>query len=166
MKEPIVRHHFLLALICLAPELLMAQDQQTEATRWLAAAQCAPAFAAPDTRAAWELERPQIRAQLWKLLGRLPARPKVPSVKILSQEEKGDYRVEKFAFDNGAGATVPGYILIPKNLNGKRPAILFCHWHGGEYEIGKEELFQARPTPEAPGPKAWLNKHLKDVEKP
>ena len=153
MKEPIVRHHLLLGLICVVPELLMAQNQQTEATRWLAAAPCAPAFAAPDTRAAWESQRQQIRGQLWKLLGRLPARPKLPSVKIMSRENKSDYRVEKFTFDNEAGATVPGYILVPKNLKGKAPAILFCHWHGGEYEIGKEELFQARHTPEAPGPR-------------
>jgi len=119
----------------------------------LATAQPVPALVVPTTKAAWESQRHQIRAELWKLLGRLPARPKVPAVKILSQEEKEAYRVEKFAFDNGAGATVPGYILVPKKLNGKGPAILFCHWHGGEYEIGKEELFQARHTPEAPGPK-------------
>ncbi|HVV00651.1 MAG TPA: dienelactone hydrolase family protein, partial [Verrucomicrobiae bacterium] len=34
----------------------------------------------------------------------------------------------------------------------KSPAILYCHWHGGEYDLGKEELFQAKHTPEAPGP--------------
>jgi len=60
--------------------------------------------------------------------------------------------VEKFSFDNGAGATVPGYILLPKNSAGRAPGILFCHWHGGEYEIGKEELFQSKHTPEPPGP--------------
>jgi dienelactone hydrolase len=44
-------------------------------------------------------------------------------------------------------------MLLPKNPLGKKaPAILYCHWHGGEYEIGKEELFQAKHTPEAPGP--------------
>jgi dienelactone hydrolase len=30
------------------------------------------------------------------------------------------------------------------------PAILYCHWHGGEYDIGKEEIFQARHTPAVP----------------
>jgi dienelactone hydrolase len=43
-------------------------------------------------------------------------------------------------------------LLRPKALRGKAPAILYCHWHGGEYEIGKEELFQAKHTPEPPGP--------------
>jgi dienelactone hydrolase len=47
---------------------------------------------------------------------------------------------------------VPGYLILPKNSPGRAPAILYCHWHGGEYEIGKEELFQAKHTPEAPGP--------------
>jgi dienelactone hydrolase len=41
---------------------------------------------------------------------------------------------------------------LPKKVTGKAPAILYCHWHGGEYEIGKEELFQAKHTPEPPGP--------------
>jgi dienelactone hydrolase len=129
----------------------MAQTNQI-ATRWLSKADLAPPFGVPKTLAAWELKRKQVRALLWELLGRLPARPKVPSVKTLSREDRGDYLVEKFQFDNGAGATVPGYLLLPRPRAAKAPALLFCHWHGGEYEIGKEELFQARHTPEAPGP--------------
>jgi dienelactone hydrolase len=73
-------------------------------------------------------------------------------VDLLSREDRSDYVVEKFQFDNGAGAMVPGYLLLPKNLTAKAPAILYCHWHGGEYDIGKEELFQAKHTPEPPGP--------------
>jgi dienelactone hydrolase len=130
----------------------MAQTNQTDAERWLAKAELAPPFAAPASRDAWEIQRRDIRAELWKLLGRLPPRPKTPSVETLSREDRGDYVVEKFQFDNGAGATVPGYLLLPKNAATRMPAILYSHWHGGEYDIGKEELFQARHTPEAPGP--------------
>ena len=130
----------------------MAQTDQTDAARWLAKSEIAPPFAVPATLAAWEKERRQVRAQLWELLGKLPPRPKRPKVETLSQEDRGDYVVEKFRFDNGAGATVPGYLLRPKDLPGKAPAILYCHWHGGEYDIGKEELFQAKHTPEPPGP--------------
>src|SRR5207237_694445 len=131
---------------------LMADTNQTEGARWLANADLAPAFAAPATKGAWELKRKEIRAQVWELLGALPPRPKAPSVKQLSQEERDGYFLEKFQFDNAAGATVPGYLLLPKNLSGKAPAILYCHWHGGEYDIGKEELFQSKHTPETPGP--------------
>jgi dienelactone hydrolase len=130
----------------------MAQTNQTASARWLANSELAPPLTLPKTKGAWELQRQQVRAELWSLLGKLPARPKVPRVEILSHEEREDYTCEKFQFDNEAGSTVPGYILLPKKLSGKAPAILFCHWHGGEYDIGKEELFQSRHTPEAPGP--------------
>ena len=131
---------------------VMAQTSESQAERWLAKAQLAPAFAAPESQERWEQRRKGIRETLWQLLGKLPSRPTVPQVTTVSHENRGDFVVEKFSFDNGAGATVPGYVLLPKGVSGKAPGILFCHWHGGEYEIGKEELFQARHTPEPPGP--------------
>ncbi len=130
----------------------VAQTNQSTAHRWLEHAAPTPAFTIPATPAAWEKQRKQVRAQLGELLGKLPSRPKLPKVETLSREDRGDYTLEKFQFNNGAGATVPGYLFLPKNVSGKLPAILYCHWHGGEYEIGKEELFQAKHTSEAPGP--------------
>jgi dienelactone hydrolase len=130
----------------------MAQPNETMADRWLAKADLAPAFKAPKSQKVWEKQRKELRARAWELLGKLPPRPKLPLVETLSRESRDGYTVEKFQFDNGAGAKVPGYLLLPQNSNGKRPAILYCHWHGGEYEIGKEELFQSKHTPEAPGP--------------
>ena len=70
----------------------------------------------------------------------------------LAREDHGDFWREKFQFDNGAGATVPGYLLIPKKLSGKAPGVLYCHWHGGQYDIGKEELFGTNASPVAAGP--------------
>ncbi len=131
---------------------MMAQTNQSIAQRWMAAADLAPPFAAPASRAVWEAKRVEVRAELWRLLGRLPPRPPVPVVETLSREDRGDYVVEHFRFDNGAGATVPGYLLLPKAAPGRRPAILYCHWHAGEYDLGKQELFEAKHTPEAPGP--------------
>jgi dienelactone hydrolase len=130
----------------------MAETNQTDALRWLANSQIAAPFRVPKSRAAWEIRRKQVRAQLWELLGKLPPRPKAARVDLLSREDRGDYVVEKFQFDNAAGAVVPGYLLLSTKLTGKAPAILYCHWHGGEYDIGKEELFQAKHTPEPPGP--------------
>ena len=142
----------LAALPYVAPNVLMAQTHQTDAARWLAKSEIAPPLVTPASRAAWEAQRKEVRAQLWELLGKLPPRPRLPKVETLSTEERGDYIVEKFQFDNGAGATVPGYLLRPKHIAGKAPAILYCHWHGGDYEIGKEELFHAKHTPNTPGP--------------
>jgi dienelactone hydrolase len=141
-----------LAALSLSPlHKLMAQTNQTEAVRWLAQAELAPPLTAPKSKAAWQTTRKQLRAQLWQLLGKLPARPKLAKVQILAREERDDYKLEKFQFDNEAGAVVPGYLLLPKHSSTRMPGILYCHWHGGEYNIGKEELFQARHTPEPPG---------------
>ena len=143
---------FLAALICGAPEIMMAQTNHTDAALWLSKAALAPPFAVPGSKKAWEAQRKQVRTRLWELLGKLPPRPKLPKVETLSREDRGEYWLEKFQFDNGAGATVPGYLLLPKQAPAPMPAILYCHWHGGQYDNGKEELFQVRHTPEAPGP--------------
>ena len=131
---------------------ILAQSEPAAAERWLAKAEIAPAFAAPATKQEWESRRQEIRAELWTLLGRLPPRPAVPNVRTLSREDRGDYILEKFQFDNEAGSTVPGYVFLPKDALSRHPAILYCHWHAGEYGLGKQELLEARHTPEAPGP--------------
>lgn len=130
----------------------MAQTNQNEARRWLEAAGPTPEFKIPATRAAWERQRPQVRARLWELLGDLPSRPRKLAVETLRREDRGDYLLEKLQFDNGAGATVPGYLLLPKNVSGKAPGLLYCHWHGGQYDVGKEELFRTNATPVPAGP--------------
>jgi len=142
----------LLGLACFASTILMAQTNKTPAAGWLESVPAVPALSVPDSKAAWEKKRLEIRVQLKQLLGELPPRPRNPHVETLSREDRGDFILEKFRFDNEAGSVVPGYLLIPKGVSKRAPAILYCHWHGGEYEIGKEEIFQSRHTPEPPGP--------------
>ena len=124
--------------------------QSSENARWLQTP--VPELAVPKTRASWEKKRKQIRERLGELLGKLPPRPKIPKVQTLFREDRGDYLLEKFQFDNGAGATVPGYLLLPKNAPARSPAILYCHWHGGQYDSGKEEIFKTNAVPVPPGP--------------
>ena len=132
---------------------LMAATKSTAAQRWLAKADLASPFVVPATRRSWENARRELRSQLWQQLGKLPPRPTVPQVRTLSRDDRGDYVLEKFEFDNFAGATVPGYLLLPKLTPGvKAPGILYCHWHGGQYDIGKEELFRTNATPVPLGP--------------
>jgi dienelactone hydrolase len=130
----------------------MAQTNESVAQRWLAHAPSAKPFNPPPSKATWERQRREIRRQLWDLLGRMPPRPSAPAVRSLSREDRGDYWLEKFQFDNGAGDTVPGCLLLPKNPAGKVPGILYCHWHGGQYDIGKEELFRTNALPVPAGP--------------
>ncbi len=144
----------LVMLSCFTPELLMSQTNQSMAERWLAAAPKAGVFQVPDSKAKWATQREEIRSQIWRLLGKLPPRLAVPKVEMLRREDRGDFFLEKFQFDNGAGSIVPGYVFVPKaaSTEARAPAILYCHWHGGEYAIGKEEMLQAKHTPEEPGP--------------
>lgn len=122
------------------------------AQAWLNGANIAPPFTVSKTKFGWARKRKVMRDELWTLLGDLPKRPKVPAVRTLSREDKGDYTLEKFEFDNGAGSVVPGYFLVPKQIKGKAPGLLYCHWHGGHYDVGKEELFRTNALPVPAGP--------------
>jgi dienelactone hydrolase len=88
------------------------------------------------------------------LLGDLPPRPPVSAFQVIAKEDKGAYTLETIQFDNGAGEMVKGFLFIPKTATAqtKAPAILYCHWHGGHYDIGKNELLGTNATPVAPGP--------------
>ncbi len=152
MKPPLAILPVAFVVALLNANLLMAQNNKSEGSRWLEKAEVAPDFTVPATRKTWEKQRVQIRTQLWQLLGKLPPRPLTPAVKAISREDRGDYILEKFQFDNGAGATVPGYIFLPKGAAGKSPAVLYCHWHGGQYDNGKEEMLGTNAVPVRPGP--------------
>jgi dipeptidyl aminopeptidase/acylaminoacyl peptidase len=144
--------HPLPVALAIAEVLLMNPEPLAEPPAWLAATPTAPELKFPATAADWAAQRAELRARLWHLLGDLPPRPAVPAVKTLSREARDGFTVERFEFDNGAGATVPGVLLLPDKSAGKAPAILYCHWHGGEYDKGKIELFERAHTPEEPGP--------------
>ncbi|MFM8878323.1 MAG: alpha/beta hydrolase family protein [Verrucomicrobiota bacterium] len=122
------------------------------AAAWLSGAKLAPEFSVPPTRVSWAVRRAEVRAILEGLLGPLPPRPARPEVTTLLREDRSGYRFEKFTFDNGAGATVAGYLFIPSHLRGPAPAVLYCHWHGGQYDIGKDEMLRTNAVPEAAGP--------------
>src|SRR5437763_14648897 len=91
----------LIATIACGASILMAETNQTDAVRWMARAQIAPAFTASRTKWAWEKKRKDVRAQLWELLGKLPPRPALPKVETLSREDRGECIVEQFQVDNG-----------------------------------------------------------------
>ncbi len=109
-----------------------------------------PPFAAPVTAGAWHRRRDQIRATLRRLLGELPpdTHPEVdPEVEIVSRDSQDGFVCERFRFHNadplgGAASTVPGVLLLPANLAKPAPAIQYLHWHGGEYDLGKEQLWR------------------------
>jgi dienelactone hydrolase len=132
------------ATICLFtllfPFLILAQETHFNV----------PEFIVPAHLETWNHQRQATRDTLIRIMGALPARPEIPSVRILSREVKDGYTLEKFEFDNLAGAVVPGYFLIPNDGKKQHPAIYYCHWHGGNYDLGKQEIFTTHHTPEVP----------------
>lgn len=92
----------------------------------------------------------QKRQQLYNLLGDLPAR----SVPILSKQVQvtttEHFLLEeyKIAFD-GVNWT-SAYFVKPLNQNGPFKTVLFNHSHGGNYDLGKDELIEGNVYLQAP----------------
>lgn len=108
-----------------------------------------PIFPKPESRSKWERQRLEVRQKLFDLLGDMPF-PK-STVATYSVVEEADYFREEIQFKNGVGDPVNGVILRPKT-DQKCPAVLYCHWHGDEYELGKAELFRKTFSRDGPGP--------------
>ncbi len=92
----------------------------------------------PADRLAWELRRSQIRAKLFEVLNLPPLF--TPQVTLTASEQGDGYRLERIEFANSLGDTVYGICLVPDQPNGA--AVLYCHYHGGRYDLGKHELFE------------------------
>ncbi|TAE29438.1 MAG: dienelactone hydrolase [Cytophagales bacterium] len=113
----------------------------------------APEFKTPVSKTEWLKRQKHIRATIRQLFGDIP--PTImPVVKTLTTEKRPGYTLETFTFFNGVDAVVPGILLIPdgvktKTPNSRTPAILYHHYHGGDYAHGKDELFK----------KNWVNEN-------
>jgi dienelactone hydrolase len=99
----------------------------------------------------WQARRPILRETLWRLLGDLPTIV-TPDVQVVARLERERYTIEKITFDNGAGAVVFGYVLVPQGLKQPAPAVLYSHYHGGHFHLGKDEMFQDRVSVPPLGP--------------
>jgi dienelactone hydrolase len=150
-----VGRRFGLAMAFLLNLPMMAEPADTNGVAGMARIRATggvPVFAVKSTASAAAAQRAEVRELLWKCLGELPPRPTRPDAVIRSRADHGDWIEERFDFDNGAGSRVPGVLLLPKERKGPVPAILYHHWHGGEYDGGISELFESKHTPVVPGP--------------
>jgi dienelactone hydrolase len=82
-------------------------------------------------------------ASLASLLA-LPPRA-LPKLNSVSVEAKHGYVVETLELEIG-GASVRGLLTRPPGTLPRSPAVLYCHAHGGRYEIGASELIDGRPS--------------------
>jgi len=82
------------------------------------------------------------REQLYGLLCDLPPRDRKIGAEVVSVEQKDGFILEKLSLDLNGQQLVPAWFARPEKIEGKVPAILFSHSHGGFYHLGKDELIK------------------------
>src|SRR5215467_9145163 len=82
------------------------------------------------------------RKELWNLLGDLPWRHNPEPAKLIAKEEHEGYTLERLVLDLNGVEPVPALMLIPDKRPSPAPGLLYIHWHGGMYDLGKEQLLR------------------------
>lgn len=82
------------------------------------------------------------RQQLWDLLGDLPHAHTPASPRLIRRERHAGYTLERLVLDLNGLEPVPALLLIPERRAARAPGLLYCHWHGGQYGLGKEQLLE------------------------
>jgi dienelactone hydrolase len=80
------------------------------------------------------------RKLLWSLLGDLPWAHSPAPPRLLKTEKHDGYTLERLVLDLNGQEGVPALLLIPEKRQKKAPGMLHIHWHGGMYDLGKEQL--------------------------
>lgn len=88
------------------------------------------------------------RKELYSLLGDLPDRRRKVTAESHGVDTSRGFQLEKLTLDLNGIEKVPAYFVKPAGARGKTPAVLFHHWHGGEYKLGKDEML--RPKKDIP----------------
>jgi dienelactone hydrolase len=125
-----------------------------------AMASAVPAVALPknrnlivdETEASFTSKQAKRRKELWGLLGDLPWRHQPAAPKLISKEDHPGYTVERLVLDLNGAEPVPAVLLIPKKRKARAPGLLYIHWHGGMYDLGKEQLLRGVPAQPAYAP--------------
>jgi dienelactone hydrolase len=92
---------------------------------------------------------PNRRQELYHLLGDLPDRNSPISSKILSTSEEKFYTLERLVLKLNELEAVPAYFVRPIR-DKPYPCILYHHAHGGDYDLGKDELIRGRKELQTP----------------
>jgi len=80
------------------------------------------------------------RQELWNLLGGLPWKHEPGPANTIRIEQHDGYSLERLVLDLNGVEKVPAILLVPENRPLKAPGLLYIHWHGGMYDLGKEQL--------------------------
>ena len=90
------------------------------------------------------------RRELYALLGDLPPANRRAGAKVVATEDRGGFVLEKLILDLNGIEAAPAYFVKPRGLSSKAPVILYNHYHGGQYKLGKDELLTPKPDQNIP----------------
>lgn len=97
--------------------------------------------ASPDlSKAEFSAFQEKRRRELWSLLGDLPSDHQPGPPKLIKTEQHEGYTLERLELDLNGLEPVPALLLIPERREPRAPGLLYIHWHGGMYDLGKEQL--------------------------
>lgn len=105
-----------------------------------------------DEAGTFAIHQERRREALWGLLGDLPWQHQPAPPKVIRTEEHEDYTLERLVLDLNGFEPVPALLLIPKRRKQPAPALLFAHWHAGQYDLGKEQLLRGTEVQPAYAP--------------
>lgn len=71
----------------------------------------------------------------------MPAR-----AEVVERVERDTHTRERVVFSTGPHFRVPAYVLVPRNLRGRAPAVVDLHSHGGMFLFGKEKVIDLGPN--------------------
>ena len=66
--------------------------------------------------------------------------PQARPATVLATEKHDGYTLERLVLDLNGVEPVPALLLIPDKRAARAPGLLYIHWHGGMYDLGKEQL--------------------------
>ena len=78
------------------------------------------------------------RESVLKCLGKFTEKVDLKG-EIVSSEDKNDHILQKVRYYVEPGERIESYLLVPKNLSEKNPAIIAIHQHNNEFYLGKSE---------------------------
>ena len=93
----------------------------------------------PDEHRAWERE---LRAKAVELLGGFPRKPEPLAPEIVEEVEFPDYIRQRVIFNTRKNMSLPAYLLLPKDYEGKKLAAIVClpgHGPGKNTIVGYED---------------------------
>ncbi len=80
------------------------------------------------------------RKELWGLFGQLPWSHQPAPPRLVRTEKHEGYTLERLVLNLNGLEPVPALLLIPDKRKPRAPGLLYIHWHGGMYDLGKEQL--------------------------